>query len=116
MNTTTTTDSTTEQTTQKVAKVAAKATASRAEKVKELMPQNFEALLQKAKDLPQLIESEVKDNPYRTLGIAVGVGFGLGAVMSSRIARLFLVTAGGYAINEVARTHIKRFVDDLAKE
>jgi ElaB/YqjD/DUF883 family membrane-anchored ribosome-binding protein len=115
---TTTTSSTTESASSASTKpVKAKATtASRVEKVKELMPQNFEALLQKARDLPHLIESEVKSNPYRTLGVAVGVGFGLGAVMSSRIARLLLVTAGGYAVNEVARTHIKRFVDELAKE
>jgi ElaB/YqjD/DUF883 family membrane-anchored ribosome-binding protein len=93
-----------------------KATTSRREKVKELMPKNLESLLQKAKDLPKLIETEVKDNPYRTLGVAVGVGFGLGAIMSSRITRLMLVTAGGYALNEVARTQIKRFIDDFATD
>lgn len=87
---------------------------SRVAKAKELMPENFDALLQRAKDLPELIQTEVKANPYRTLGIAVGVGFGIGAVMSSRIARMFLVTAGGYALNEVARTHIKKLVDEFS--
>jgi ElaB/YqjD/DUF883 family membrane-anchored ribosome-binding protein len=110
MNTTMNDDPTSTGTTTKPVTVKT----SRAAKVKELMPENFEALLRKAKDLPKTIESEVKDNPYRTLGIAMGVGFGLGALTGSRLARLFVVTAGGYALSEVARTRIKRLVDELA--
>jgi len=55
----------------------------------------------------------VRDNPYRTLGIAAGVGFGVGALVSSKLLRVLLVTAGGYAVNEIVRRRIKSVLDEL---
>jgi len=72
-----------------------------------------QAIVDGAKRLPEIIRREIQENPYRTLGVAAGVGFGVGALFSSRIARVLLVTAGGYALNEVARTRIKRFLDEM---
>ena len=65
------------------------------------------------KNLPQIIQREVRDNPYRTLGIAAGVGFGVGALVSSKLLRVLLVTAGGYAVNEIVRRRIKSVLDEL---
>lgn len=75
-----------------------------------------QAIVDGAKRLPEIIRREVQENPYRALGVAVGVGFGVGALFSSRIARVLLVTAGGYALNEVARTRIKHFLDEIDVE
>lgn len=72
-----------------------------------------EAIVDGARRLPAIIQQQVKENPYRALGIAAGVGFGVGAMFSSRIARVLLVTAGGYAVNEFARGRIKAFLEDL---
>ncbi len=71
------------------------------------------AIVDGAKRLPDIIRREAAEHPYRALGVAMGVGFGVGAVLSSRIARVALLTASGYVLNEVARTRLKHFLDDI---
>jgi len=70
-------------------------------------------LARKAKELPALIDAELRENPYRLLGIAVGVGFGAGAVLGSRVGRMLLLTVGEYAVSEALRTQAKRFASEL---
>ncbi|WP_394847600.1 DUF883 C-terminal domain-containing protein [Pendulispora brunnea] len=69
-----------------------------------------------ARDLPEIVEREVKENPYRTLGIAAGVGFGVGAIVGSKLLRTMLLATGGILASEMARGRIKRLIDDLVDE
>ncbi len=79
----------------------------------KLTPENVS---QFARELPARIEREMKENPYRTLGIAAGVGFGVGTIVGSRLMRTMLLAAGGIVVSELARGRIKEIVDDLLDE
>ncbi|WP_394837112.1 DUF883 C-terminal domain-containing protein [Pendulispora rubella] len=68
-----------------------------------------------ARDLPAIVEREVKENPYRTLGIAAGVGFGVGAIVGSKLLRTMLLATGGILASEMARGRIKRLIDELVE-
>ena len=58
-------------------------------------------------DLPSSIESGIKQNPYRALGIACGIGIGAGVLLGSRVLRSALVTAVSYAFVELGRAYIQ---------
>ena len=79
----------------------------------KLTPENVS---QFARELPARIEREMKENPYRTLGVAAGVGFGVGAIVGSRLMRTLLLAAGGIVVSEFARGRIKQIVDDLLEQ
>jgi len=66
-----------------------------------------------ARDLPEIVQREVKENPYRTLGIAAGVGFGVGAIVGSKLLRTMLLATGGILASEMARGRIKSLIDEL---
>ena len=70
-------------------------------------------LVAQVRGIPQRVERELKERPYRLLGIAGAVGFGVGAMFGSRVVRMMLVTAGGYGVNEVLRASIKRYLDSM---
>jgi len=69
-----------------------------------------------ARELPEIVEREMKENPYRTLGIAAGVGFGVGAIVGSRLLRTMLLATGGILASEMARGRVKRLIEDLMNE
>jgi hypothetical protein len=71
-----------------------------------------QAIVEGARRLPELLFRETAEHPYRALGVAAGIGFGLGTVFGSRIARVALLTAGGYVLNEVARSRVERLLED----
>ncbi len=43
----------------------------------------------------------VKEKPLAAVGIALGTGFVLGSVLGTRLGRIALVAAGGYAAQEI---------------
>ena len=57
-------------------------------------------------ELPSSIESEIKQNPYRALGLACGIGLGAGVLLGSRVLRSALVTAVSYAFVELGRAYL----------
>ena len=61
--------------------------------------------------IPDRVETELRERPYRTLAIAVGVGIGIGVVASSRVARFLIWNLGGYAATELARRGAKRYLE-----
>ncbi|MFO0605715.1 MAG: hypothetical protein U0324_21210 [Polyangiales bacterium] len=71
----------------------------------------LQALSSKARGLPSVLEREVKDSPLAALGVAAGVGFGLGMIFSSRLTRMLLLSVGGYALNEVLKARVKKYLD-----
>lgn len=73
-----------------------------------------EKIVEYSKDLPQIIEREIKNHPYRTVGVAAGVGFGVGAVVGSRLFRMALLATGGFLASEVARGRMKKLIEELA--
>ena len=71
-------------------------------------------IVEYSKDLPQIIEREMKKHPYRAVGVAAGVGFGVGAVVGSRLLRMALLATGGFLASEVARGRMKKLMEELA--
>jgi hypothetical protein len=60
-------------------------------------------------------EGELRQHPIRSLGLAMGLGVGVGTLLASRIARMLLVTAGSYAAKEFLRGRIKTFLAEAVK-
>jgi len=77
------------------------------------VPALLKQLVDKAKELPSIIQTELRDNPYRLLAMVAGVGFGVGAVLGSRIGRVLLLTVGEYALTETLRSQAKKFVSNI---
>ena len=71
----------------------------------------LQSLTSQARNLPQMLEQQLKDNPYAVLGVTAGVGFGLGMIVSSRVTRMLLLSVGGYALNEVLKARVKKYLD-----
>jgi len=71
----------------------------------------LQALTSQARNLPKMLEQQLKDNPYAVLGVAAGVGFGLGMIFSSRLTRMLLLSVGGYAVNEMLKARMKKYLD-----
>ena len=92
--------------------------ASDASQAHEAPPQQAEnekassssAVEQYLRTLMTRAEGELKEHPIRTLGIAAGVGVGVGALMASRILRMVVITAGSYAAKELLRDRVKAFI------
>jgi hypothetical protein len=49
------------------------------------------------------LEEQVRERPYVTLAAAVGAGFVLAQALRSRVGRIALVAAGGYAATRLLR-------------
>ena len=49
------------------------------------------------------LEHEIQDHPVRTLGIAAGIGVGVGALVVTTMGRRILVAGGSYIGNELLR-------------
>jgi hypothetical protein len=58
-------------------------------------------------ELPSSIESEIKQNPYRAMAIACGIGIGAGMLLGSRVLRSALVTVVSYAFVELGRAYLQ---------
>jgi len=63
-------------------------------------------LVEQARRLPELLQSELRENPGRALGLVGGIGFGAGVLVGSKLVRTILVTVGGYAVTELLRTYV----------
>jgi hypothetical protein len=60
------------------------------------------------RSLPQTIEAQVRDRPYRALGVAGAVGFGGGVLFGSRLLR----SAAGSALTVAALEMLRGYVID----
>lgn len=89
-------------------------TGQKFQKIEKNLRDEARGLVDQLRGVPSLVDRELKENPYRVLGIAGAIGFGLGAMFSSRILRMMLITAGGYGVNEILRTRISRLIEESA--
>ncbi len=87
--------------------------------VKDMLHSPVEAIKHIAPDeivdtvlaIPDRVQTELRERPYRTLAVAVGVGITIGVVASSRVARFLIWNLGGYAATELARRGAKRYLE-----
>lgn len=91
-------------------------TVPKVHKIEKTIQHEARSLVEQLREVPNLVERELKENPYRTLGIAGAAGFGLGALLGSRLLRVMLLSAGGYALNELLRTRISRLLEESELE
>jgi len=68
----------------------------------------------RARGVMRFIEREVQEHPLRSLGVAAGVGLGVGALVVTRLGRMLLVSGGGYVVKEVVRSRLKSFLTNLS--
>lgn len=57
-------------------------------------------------EVPGQFQAQLKQYPYRTLGIACAVGLGAGIVFGSRILRTVAASAASAVIVELGRTYL----------
>ncbi len=70
------------------------------------VPQLAREALDRAKQIPELIDEQLKENPYRLLGIVGAVGVGVGMLIGSKVMRALVVSVGGYALTEGLRGYV----------
>jgi hypothetical protein len=64
--------------------------------------------------LKEQLERHIEERPLVVLAAAVGVGFSLGALVSTRLGKLALVSAAGFALTRVASSEsVRNIVSDL---
>ena len=63
----------------------------------------LEAGQEKLVALGRVLEEQLQERPYVTLAAAVGVGVVLAQALSSRVGRIALLAAGGYAATRVVQ-------------
>jgi len=51
--------------------------------------------------LRQRVEDEIRNRPFAALGVAFGAGVLVSSIVSSRLTRLVILAAGGYAAREM---------------
>jgi hypothetical protein len=56
---------------------------------------------------PANLGDRMKNDPYKTLGLAAAAGIGVGIVLGSRILRTVLTSAVSYAVVELARAYVR---------
>ena len=59
----------------------------------------------------QALEEQVRERPYVTLAAAVGAGLVLGQALHSRIGRIALLAAGGFAATRLLQGDGGRFLE-----
>ena len=94
-------------------------TAARAA-IEELRPR-IDELARVARDVGGEIAAYVKKRPVAAVGVAAGAGFVVGTLVGSRIARVALTMAAGYAVQEIVEGALgeggvkKVIADELAR-
>jgi hypothetical protein len=56
---------------------------------------------------PANLGDRMKNDPYKTLGLAAAAGIGVGIVLGSRILRTVLTGTVSYAVVELARAYVR---------
>jgi hypothetical protein len=75
--------------------------ASDIEQIKRVGEERLDDLREFGAQIRRRIEEEVKTRPFVSLGVAFGAGALVTSLMSSRIARVAILAAGGYAAREM---------------
>jgi hypothetical protein len=77
-------------------------TASRdIERMKKLGEEGLDDLRELGGQIRRRVEDEIKSRPFVALGVAFGAGALASSLVSSRLARLAILAAGGYAAREM---------------
>lgn len=71
------------------------------EHIRRMGEERLDDLREMGGQLRQRVEDEVKNRPFVALGIAFGAGVVVSSLLSSRLARLAILAAGGYAAREM---------------
>ncbi len=77
-----------------------------AEELVAQLPALAQKVAEQARRVPELIDHELKENPYRLLGIVGAVGVGIGMLIGSRVMRAVIISVGGYAVTEALRGYV----------
>lgn len=64
-------------------------------------------------DLPRRLQTELRERPYRTLGVTLALGVGIGALASSRVTRFLVMNLGSFALTEMARRGASQYLQRL---
>jgi ElaB/YqjD/DUF883 family membrane-anchored ribosome-binding protein len=56
---------------------------------------------------PANLGDRVKNDPYKTLGLAAAAGIGVGILLGSRILRTVVASTVSYAVVELARAYLR---------
>jgi hypothetical protein len=87
--------------TEKDVERATEALSSDIEQIKRMGEERLDDLRDLGGQLRQRIEDEVKARPLVALGVAFGAGALVTTIMTSRLARVAILAAGGYAAREM---------------
>ncbi len=79
---------------------------SGAEELVAQLPELAQKVAEQARRVPELIDAQLRENPYRLLGIVGAVGVGVGMLIGSRVMRAIVVSVGGYALTESLRGYV----------
>jgi ElaB/YqjD/DUF883 family membrane-anchored ribosome-binding protein len=61
--------------------------------------------------LPSTVDAQLKEHPYRTVGVASAVGIVAGVLLSNRILRTVFANAAAVAIVQLGRAYLLREVE-----
>ena len=71
------------------------------EQIRRMGEERLEDLREIGGQIRQRVQDEIKTRPFVALGVAFGTGVLVSSLMQSRLARLAILAAGGYAAREM---------------
>lgn len=71
------------------------------EEIRRMGEERLEDLRELGGEIRRRLEDEVKNRPLVALGVAFGAGAVVSSLLTSRLARLAVLAAGGYAAREM---------------
>lgn len=69
--------------------------------------------LEAVSNLPQMLQTELRERPYRSLAVVLAIGVGIGALASSRVTRFLVMNLGSFALTEIARRGAAQYLNRL---
>jgi hypothetical protein len=71
------------------------------DQIKKIGEEGLDDLRELGGQIRRRIEDEIKNRPFVALGVAFGAGALVSSIVTSRMARLAILAAGGYAAREM---------------
>jgi len=71
------------------------------DQIRKIGEEGLDDLRELGSEIRRRIEDEVKNRPFVALGVAFGAGALVSSIVTSRMARLAILAAGGYAAREM---------------
>ena len=71
------------------------------DQIKKLGEEGLDDLRELGGQIRRRVEDEIKNRPFVAIGVAFGAGALVSSIVTSRMARLAILAAGGYAAREM---------------